>query len=289
MKVTHVIRGDDHIENTFRHVALYRALGAPLPRFAHLPMIVNQHGKPYSKRDGAAYIGDFRAQGYLGEALFNYLALLGWSPGEDREVVSRDELTALFDLKNVKSSAAQMDLAKCEWMNGEYIRALPRETYARMFQDALRDGGVDAAAADPAYLRAVMDLMQVRTHVFKQLPADAGFFFRDDYAYDDKAVRKRLQKPGVVEVLQQLREALAAQTPFDVASLEAAVRAVSERAGAGTGQYFHPLRVAVSGIMHGPGLFELLEVLGRERVVARIERTLRMLETLPAPTGAEPA
>ena len=129
MNITHVIRGDDHVENTFRHMALYQALGADLPQFVHLPMIVNAQGKPYSKRDGDAYVGDFRDHGYLPEALFNFLVLLGWSPGDDREVLTRDELVPLFDTDRVLSSAAQFDLRKLEWMNGQYIRDMAPEAF----------------------------------------------------------------------------------------------------------------------------------------------------------------
>ena len=127
MDVTHVIRGDDHVENTFRHVALYRALGAAPPRFAHLPMIVNAQGKPYAKRDGDAYVGEFRERGYLPEALLNYLALLGWSPGDGREVLTRKELVAAFDLAGVQPSPARFDPVKLDWINGEHMRRLPAE------------------------------------------------------------------------------------------------------------------------------------------------------------------
>ena len=127
--ITHIIRGDDHVENTFRHVALYRALGAPVPRYAHLPMIVNAQGKPYSKRDGAAYVGQFREMGYSADALFNYLTLLGWSPGEDREKMSRAEIIAAFTLDRVKSAPAQMDLRKLTHMNGLYLAELPLDQF----------------------------------------------------------------------------------------------------------------------------------------------------------------
>ena len=149
MQITHIIRGDDHVENTYRHVALFRALGATPPKYAHLPMIVNAQGKPYSKRDGAAYVGDFRDKGYLPEALFNFLALLGWSPGGDRELMGRDEMARLFTFDRVLSSAAQFDLVKLLWMNGEYMRALPRdqrESACRAVLQARR--AVSAAAAE---------------------------------------------------------------------------------------------------------------------------------------------
>ena len=146
MRITHVIRGDDHVENTFKHLQIFRAMGVEPPVYAHLPMIVNHMGKPYSKRDGAAFVGDFQAQGFLPEALFNFLALLGWAPGDDREILSRDEMVAAFDLDRCKSSAARFDLKKLVWMNGEYLRRLPRETINAAFRDHLAAGGLDPSA-----------------------------------------------------------------------------------------------------------------------------------------------
>ncbi|MCL1857344.1 MAG: glutamate--tRNA ligase, partial [Kiritimatiellaeota bacterium] len=145
-KVTHIIRGDDHVENTFKHVELFKAFGCTPPQYAHLPMIINQQGKPYSKRDGAAFVGEFRDNGYLPEVLFNFLALLGWSPGDDKEVMSRDELIALFSLDRVKSNPAQFDLKKLEWMNGEYIRRMSPEAYMEVFMAHTRAAGYDVDA-----------------------------------------------------------------------------------------------------------------------------------------------
>ncbi|MDA0990331.1 MAG: glutamate--tRNA ligase [Verrucomicrobia bacterium] len=277
MGITLVIRGDDHIENTFRHVALYRALGAPVPRFAHLPMIVNAQGKPYSKRDGAAFVGDYRDKGFLPEVLFNFLALLGWSPGEDREVMTRDEMVALFTLERVNSSAAQMDAAKLEWMNGEYLRRMPVDVFAAAFHEALRDGGL--ICDDANYLARVVSLMQERTKLYAHVPTDSGFFFADDFAFDDKAVRKRLYKDGVIDRLTRLRRAFDELSAFDAAGTEAVVRGLAEADGESAGPYVHPVRVAVSGLSYGPGLFEMLEVLGKERVLKRLDRAISMIKT----------
>ncbi|MCF7848900.1 MAG: glutamate--tRNA ligase, partial [Kiritimatiellales bacterium] len=158
--VTHVIRGDDHVENTYRHIALYQALGADVPNFAHLPMIVNAQGKPYSKRDGDAFVGDFREKGFLGDALFNYLALLGWSPGDDREVMTRDEMVEAFTLERCQSSAAQVDLKKLTWMNGEYMLKLPVETFDAMCFQALEEAGINLVDAD--YAKSVFGLIRER-------------------------------------------------------------------------------------------------------------------------------
>jgi glutamyl-tRNA synthetase len=276
MKITHVIRGDDHVENTFRHIALFRALGAPVPAYAHLPMIVNAQGKPYSKRDGAAFVGDFRTKGFLPEALFNFLALLGWSPGGDKEIMTRAEMVELFDFKQVKSSPAQMDMRKFEWMNGEYIRMLPPEVFQRRFRAALEAAGVLPAGTDERYFSAVAALMHSRTRAFPEIPPAVAFFFTDDFAWDDKVVRKRLHKPGAPDLVAAVRDRYAALPSFEAAALEKALHALATERGVEIGEIIHPVRVSVSGIGVGPGLFEMLEVLGRDRVLARLAKAMAL-------------
>ncbi|MCF7838591.1 MAG: glutamate--tRNA ligase [Candidatus Marinimicrobia bacterium] len=271
MGITHVIRGDDHIENTYRHVALYQALGAPLPRFAHLPMIVNAQGKPYSKRDGAAYVGDFRSRGFLADALFNYLVLLGWSPGDDREIMSRAEMIADFSLERVQSKAAQFDERKLAWFNGQYVRALPLATRVAACADVLRAHGIEA---EPTYLAQVVDLLAERLQFITDIPTQAAYFFTEDYPVDAKAVRKRLGTAEARERLAEARAALAAAPGFTAPELEEVVRELAERRAVSVGVYIHPLRVAASGSAAGPGLFDMLAVLGRERVLARVDRSL---------------
>jgi glutamyl-tRNA synthetase len=274
MGVTHVIRGDDHIENTYRHVALYQALGAPVPRFAHLPMIVNDQGKPYSKRDGDAWVGDFRDKGFLPQALFNYLALLGWSPGDDREVMAREDMVEAFSFTGVQSSAARMDMAKLLWMNGEYIRALPPEELQARCRAVLDGRGLLSEAVTDAYLARVVGLMQERVKLLPDFADQAGFFFTEDFAFDQKAVRKRLLKAGALDGLRALRARLADLDTFDGASTEAALRRLAEEREVSAGQLVHPVRVATSGLAGGPSLFEMLEVLGKTRVLDRIDRAL---------------
>lgn len=271
MQITHVIRGDDHVENTFRHIALYHALESVVPKFAHLPMIVNAQGKPYSKRDGDAFVGDFREKGYLPEALFNYLVLLGWAPGDDREVLSREEMIELFTLDRVQSSAAQFDLKKFEWMNGEYMKTRPREEHRAQYQAA-----IPAAQGDNAYLDAVIEVMQERVKKWSDIPEMVGFFFADEYAYDEAAVEKRLRKEGALDLLSALRAAYAALDPFNAETTEAALRALANERGVKPAELIHPVRIAVSGIPHGPSLFHMLEVLGQTRVIRRMERTLEL-------------
>jgi glutamyl-tRNA synthetase len=269
MKITHVIRGDDHVENTFKHIELFKALNAPVPHFAHLPMIVNNQGKPYSKRDGAAFVGEFREQGYLPDALFNFLLLLGWAPGDDREVLTRDEMVELFTLERCKSSAARFDLKKLLWMNGEYIRNKPRAEYAREFLARVTAAGLSTEGVD---LEGILEQMQVRTRFYSDIPANCAYFFTDDYAFDQKAVSKRLLKKGVSELLERIAEEYQQLEPFTVESTHALLEEMARRQECGMGALVHPVRVAVSGSAEGPGLFEMLVLIGRERVCARLQR-----------------
>ncbi len=271
MGITHIIRGDDHVENTYRHVALFQALGAPVPNYAHLPMIVNAQGKPYSKRDGAAYVGDFREKGLLGEALFNYLALLGWSPGDDREKMTREEMIAAFTLDRVKSGPAQMDLKKLSHLNGLYLAEQPLDT----FMDGIRAflARFDwAQGIDPAYFRAVCQLMQSRSPLYSAAET-WKYFFVEMPDYDPKAVEKLLRKDGVKALLARIRAGLAA-SDFSSEVAHQVMRGAEAAAGVGEGKLNQPLRVAVTGTTIGAGIFDIMAVLGRERTLARLDHAL---------------
>lgn len=268
MGITHVIRGDDHVENTFKHLALFEALGAQPPQYAHLPMIVNAQGKPYSKRDGAAFVGEFREKGYLGDALLNYLALLGWSPGGDKEVMSRAEMVSLFTLDRIKSSAAQMDMKKFEWMNAEYMRALPKPVFKEGCRKAMDVAGIPYAAHPEAYLDRVLALMQDRTKVYAAV-AGWRYFFAEDFPRDEDATRKQLNKEGIRAALESLRKKLETSS-FAAAEIEAAIRSTEKEHGIAEGKLNQPARVAVTGSAIGAGVYETMEVLGRERSLARL-------------------
>ena len=267
MKITHVIRGDDHVENTFRHLALLQALGADLPQYAHLPMIVNAQGKPYSKRDGAAYVGDFRTQGFTAEALFNYVALVGWSPGGDRELMTRDEMVQLFSLDRVQAKAGQFDVKKLAKMNVWYLQQTPDEEWARRFEHAIR-----GSSQDPSF-PAILALMKPRVRNWTEI-ASAVYFFRDDFPIDRIARDKVLGEPAARELLAQARADLAALPAFDAPALEAALCALADARGLRHVDVKQPVRVAVTGAAGGPDLAQLLAILGRDRALARIDETL---------------
>ena len=272
-RVTHIIRGDDHVENTFKHICIFKALGAPVPKYGHLSMIVNQQGKPYAQRDGAAFVGEFREQGYLPEALFNYLLLLGWNPGDDREVLSRDEMVKLFELENVHVTAAMFDLKKLQWMNGEYVKRLPRDVFESELRKRVEAAGL--SIPDGFNMPALIDQMQVRTKFLNDMPANVAYFFTDDYPYDEKSVEKRLKKDGVKDTLLDLVQRFSGVGEWTAPALESVIKELSQ--GNGMGPWVHPIRVAVSGRMDGPGLFEMLEILGRDKTLARLKKTADML------------
>ena len=271
--ITHVIRGDDHVENTFKHIELFKALGAQPPKYGHLSMIVNAQGKPYSKRDGAAFVGEFRENGYLPEALFNYLLLLGWNPGDDREVLTREEMIQLFDIEKVHVTAAKFDIKKLQWMNGEYIRRTPKETYRAELLKRVAAAGL--AVPEGFNLDLLVDQLQIRTKFWSDIPGNCAYFFTDDYPVDEKAVEKRLKKEGVKDLLLDLANRFEALEPFTAAAGEAMVKALAQ--GQGMGPWVHPIRVAVSGRGEGIGLFETCALLGKEKTVARLRRAADMV------------
>ncbi|MBO6167251.1 MAG: glutamate--tRNA ligase [Kiritimatiellae bacterium] len=273
--VTHIIRGDDHVENTFKHIEIFRALGAPVPKYGHLSMIVNQQGKPYSKRDGAAFVGEFREQGYIPDALFNYLLLLGWNPGDEREVLSRDEMVKLFELEKVHVTAAKFDIKKLQWMNGEYVKRLPKAVFTEELVKRANAAGL--AVPDGFNLSMLVDQMQVRTKFLNDMPGNIAYFFTDDYSMDEKAVEKRLKKEGVKETLLDMvkRFGEVPEAEWKCERLENLVKELSQ--GNGMGPWVHPIRVAVSGRMEGPGLFEMLELLGKTRTIERLDKTASTL------------
>ena len=266
-RVTHIIRGDDHVENTFKHICIFRALGAPVPKYGHLSMIVNQQGKPYSKRDGAAFVGEYREQGYLPEALFNYLLLLGWNPGDDREVLSREEMIKLFELEKVHVTAAMFDPKKLAWMNGEYVKRIPRDEFVSELKKRAATLG-PLPEHDDAWWGYLAGQLQIRTKFLNDIPSAVRCFVSDDLEFDPKAVEKRLKKPGVKETLLDLVGRFSKVADWSAPALEAVVKELSQ--GNGMGPWVHPIRVAVSGRGEGIGLFEMLQLLGREKTLARL-------------------
>ena len=272
-KVTHIIRGDDHVENTFRHIFLFGCLQAKVPQYAHLPMIVNNAGKPYSKRDGDAFVGDFRAKGFLPETLFNYLSLLGWSPGDDREKMSREELVAAFSLERCLRASAQMDIQKMTNLNGAYIAEMPLPDFLAACRPFLAATSWGKDLPEELF-RQVGTLMQSRVKRFVDVE-QWEYFFVDLPSYDEKLCAKQLQDPQVLAALAKLPELFAALPQFNAATIENAIHASTEAVGLGQGKLNQPLRAAVTGIAIGAGIYETLELLGRDKTIRRLKHILQ--------------
>ncbi len=282
MAVTHIIRGDDHVDNTFLHIMLYEALGAKPPQYAHLPMLVNDSGKPYSKRDGDAFVGDFRAAGFLPEALFNFLSLLGWSPGDDREMMTRDEIVEAFTLERVRSSAAKVDLEKLQWLNGLYLTELPFAELRPLLEPELAAAGFDPGRYGDEWLQKLVDIEKERIRTVAQFIERTRYFFEDEIKFEEKAVRKVLVKQGGAELLPALKAKLDAMPSFDAEAIEELCRIHSEETGIKMGKVAQPLRVAASGRTASPSIGDTLELVGKDRVMARIDAAIAEAARLAA-------
>jgi len=271
-QITHVVRGDDHVENTYRHILLFNALGYNIPEYAHMPMIVNQAGKPYSKRDGDAFVGDFRDNGILADALLNYLSLLGWSPGDDREKMSRSELIEAFKLERVKSAPAQLDMKKLINMNGAYIAELALDDFiTATWQEFLTLPFADETQRE--LFDAVAELMQQRTKQFSQV-IDWNYFFTDDFERNAKAFKKSFKREENRTALAAIAEAFATLESFSDETLKNAIAMVEKHQELHEGQLNLPLRLAVTGTNAGGDIIKTLILVGQERSIARIKAAL---------------
>ncbi len=273
MRISHVMRGEDHLSNTPKHVQLYRSLGAELPVFAHIPLILNQDGSKMSKRDRGASLNTYIEGGYLPEAVRNYLCLLGWSPKDDREKLDIEEVVKLFELEKINRKNASFDLEKCTWLNGEYLRELPDDRFYELCLLTLNKAGYDTGRFSEAYLRAALDTCKGKFRTFAELPAYGGFYFTDHLVYQSEGVAKHFV-PENKPLLQALREAFAELKNFDAVSLEAALKETATQLGVKVRALVHPARLAVTGSNAGPSLYHLLEILGKEKVLARMDQAL---------------
>ena len=268
MGITHVIRGEDHLSNTPKHIELYQALGVEPPKFGHIPLILNHDGSKMSKRDQGAAVGSYVEGGYAPEAVVNYIALLGWSPKDGSEKLSIDELIARFDFAAVNRKGAHFDLEKCNWLNAQYLMHLPMERYLALARPWLEKAGL---TADDTTLAPIVALVKEKVKFFTELPDWIGFFFTEEYPFLPDAEEK-LRKPGALDRLAQLAEAYRAVEPWNAATLEAKLKELATTHGAKAAEFVPPARTAASGKTVGPSLYHMLEVLGRDRVLARFAR-----------------
>jgi glutamyl-tRNA synthetase len=282
MRVTLVMRGDDHISNTPKQILLYRALGAELPKFAHLPMIHGTDGKKLSKRHGATAVGDYQHQGILPQAMVNFLALLGWSPGgEFEEVMTLDQLVQAFSEDHLLKKAAVFDPKKLEWMNGQHLSRVPIAELEPRVAPLIVAAGLATAEqlnARHEWWMALLELLRVRARLMDDIVRQAEPYFRDAISYDPEAVAKHWKEPEVVvPLLAATRDTLAALGTWEPAAMEEALRQLAERQNTTGGKIFQPLRVALTGLTVSPGIFEVMVMLGRELTLSRIDRAVTHL------------
>jgi len=275
MRVTHVIRGEDHLSNTSKHTELFDALGAKKPIYAHIPLILKSDGPgKMSKRDRGALIEEYQKRHFLAAALRNYLCLLGWSPKNDREVMPLEEIIEAFDLPGINKNNARFDDKKAAHMNTQYLRALPPETFAWLAKPILVEAGVVDPAVSEDALQAALVISQEKARSLEELPGFVGYFFNDEFPVDAVAKAKVMGKGDPLARLGEFRAGLDGLTEWTEEALEGYVNGLSTTQGVKTGDYIHPVRLAVSGTNVGPGFYAMLRVLGRERVSARIDRML---------------
>lgn len=278
MQITHVVRGDDHISNTPKHVLLYEAVGASIPKFAHVPLILGSDKKRLSKRHGATSVMEYARQGYLPEAMLNFLALLGWSPGAgDRELFTANELAEIFDLRGISGGNAVFNPEKLDWFNQQHMLRLPPVELARRVKPYLESAGLwddDLLDERHAWFFAVLELLKVRAKRLDEYPSLGRFFFTDDLEWDEAAVQKHVAPAAQREHLAAAGDAIEAAPTFDAASLETIVRSVAESRSVKAGTLIHAIRVALTGKTVSPGLFEVMALLGRDRVHRRIDAAL---------------
>jgi len=282
MGITHTIRGEDHISNTAKQILLYMALGLNHPQFAHLPLILGKDRSKLSKRHGAVSVTQYREDGFLPEALFNFLALLGWSPGEDREIMSRQEIIQHFSLKRINKTAAVFDIEKLEWMNGVYINEMKNDKLVERVIPFLLDKEwlkQDTIELRMGYLACFVNTLKKRMRKLTDFVKYGSYFFEDVNVYEEKGVKKHFQKE-TSNFLEELLNILVNNDDFSKEHLEIIFRSLSEKLKIKPAKLIHPVRLAVSGMTVGPGIFELLEILGKNIVTKRLTKAIKYIKLL---------
>ncbi|MBL4576572.1 MAG: glutamate--tRNA ligase [Opitutaceae bacterium] len=272
MGITHVIRGEDHLSNTSKHMELFKAFGAPLPVFAHIPLILKEQGKgKMSKRDEGALVEDYQKSGFLSEAVVNYLCLLGWSPKDDSEKMPLKEIIERFGFDGINKGNARFDSRKMSFLNTSYLRELSLDVFIEMARPILLEAGVIDVSVDEAYLKQVMAISQEKVRMPVDIVGISGTFFSEEFEIEPKAEAKVFKKGEPMVCLQEFKEALETLEDYSVAGVEAGMDALVERSGRKRNDFFGVARLAVSGLDRGPGFYELVSVLGKDRMVSRIE------------------
>lgn len=272
MGMTHVVRGEDHISNTPKQILMYKALGFNLPAFVHVPLILSPDGGRLSKRHGATSIREYRDMGFLSESIANYLMLLSWSPGHNREIISLAEAKEIFDLKNVNKTGAAFSLDKLTWVNASYIRSKSLEDFASLMGNYLQQKNILPPGTSQDYLIKVAALFKERISTLAELCDWVVFCFRDDFTYSEDT--KEILENNLADKIDFLIQRLNGLQDFSKTAIEEEFRKVCEELGVKAKVLVHPVRVALSGKRIGPGLFEAMEVLGKDKVSQRLERLI---------------
>src|SRR6266513_3578706 len=275
MRISHVIRGEDHLSNTPKHIELYRALDAAPPHFAHIPLILNRDGSKMSKRDEGARVATYIEQGYVPEAVRNYLCLLGWSPKDNREKIDIAEVVKLFELEKINRRNAAFDLDKCFWLNGQYIAQMSLDRFIELARPFLKKADIDVS--DKNYLRAALSIVKEKIKLLSDVSEWTRYFFIEDYEFDPSAVEKVFGKPEAAERLIALGNEYGKIENWNLEAVESTLKNLAQKLGCKTGDLVHPARVAVSGRSVGPSLYHMLEVMGKERVLKRFDRMVAQL------------
>ena len=278
MGITHVIRGEDHLSNTSKHIELFKALGAEPPKYAHIPLILNKDGSKMSKRDLGASVTTYMDEGFVPAGVVNYLLLLGWSPKDDQEVFQIDDVIERFDLPQINRQNARFDFDKLKWFNYEHARRLPADEFRQRALPFLTDAGIDMSGFDSAYIDAAFETCKEKVKQMTELPDFCAFYFREVAEMDEEHAAKHLipdNKPRVEKLVEMLR----ALESFDADSIQAGFRQVAEDVGVKMGVLVHPIRLACTGKKVGPSLFHLMEVLGKDKVLERTGKIMGRLKT----------
>ena len=273
--ITHIIRGDDHISNTPKQILFYEAMGLDMPRFGHMPLMMGTDGAKLSKRHGGVSVEEYRREGFLPQALANYLMLLGWSPGEDREIISLEEAAKIFDINDISDVQAKFDVQKLRWINGEYIMASETKDLLPLIKEQLLAAGVYSSNVTDEYISDIIDLYKVRMKTLSEFPAMTDHFFKDDFEMEEKGQRKYLEKEGNPENLGIFVGELEKLEDFSQEKIEEVCRKIAEERELKAAQIIHPTRMAISGKTAGAGLFEMMQVLGKQKVLERMRRVAK--------------
>jgi glutamyl-tRNA synthetase len=276
MKVTHVIRGEEWLPSAPKHVLLYEAFGWETPVFAHLPLLLNPDRSKLSKRQGDVAVEDYRNKGYLKEALINFIALLGWTAGDDREIYSLQDLIKSFSLDRVNKSGAVFDIEKLNWLNAEHLRSKPDDELISMLRDSLNISKYGPGEFSDIFLLKVITAMKERVSFVNEFHEKGFYFFEEPVNYEESAVKKRW-KPESPVILNKFAEVLEKTNISGKSDYESALKETAEEMKTGTGNVIHPLRLAVSGVSGGPGVYDILDIIGKEQTIKRINKIINTL------------